>query len=168
MQDYITLKDIIPDGIDTKICSSYCQHHYLLPVGRDLKEIHWHNNNCRKDHLTRMIKWQAPPPKRKDSKPKSGRHMSQQLACMCTSMHCTNSLNGEACFKCSIFCMKPREEGSLSRHIFDESLSCTCDVCKYQYCVLFYRQDSASLAVQVYTTCEERTNLMSQTNLNAF
>ena len=38
-QDSISLKDIAPNVFETKSCSS-CKHHSLIPVGRDLKEIH--------------------------------------------------------------------------------------------------------------------------------
>lgn len=167
IQDSMQLKDISPTGFDTENCAS-CRHHYLLPVGKDLNEIHRHNNNCRKDHLTKMIKWNNLPVKRKGSKPKSGRHLSQQLACLCTKMHCTNSLNGQGCFKCVELCTQARDAGSLSRPLFDDKLRCTCDICRCQCSVLYFRHDAAKLAIQAQTEREERRNSMSQTNLNAF
>ena len=77
------LKELFPASFYTDSCASY-RHHYILPVGKELNEIHRHNKICRKEHWAKMIKWNNLPVKRKGTKPKSGRHITQQLACMCT------------------------------------------------------------------------------------
>ena len=49
IQDSMQLKEISPTGFDTESCAS-CRHYYLLPVGKDLNEIHRHNDNFCKEH----------------------------------------------------------------------------------------------------------------------
>ena len=54
------------------------------------------------------------------------------------------------------------------RHMYDNNLNCTCEVCHCSCAVLYYRSQAKRLTVQVQTHREEVFVIMKQTKLSTF
>ena len=81
---------------------------------------------------------------------------------MCNRLNCTSRLDGVGCLKCMKICKEYCNKKSYARPMFDDDLNYTCDVCECNCTALYYRDQSAKLAIQ---SQEEREDIFLPKNI---
>ena len=100
------------------------------------------------------------------TKPRVGRLISQQLACMCTCIHCMNSIEGTGCFKYELLCKLAQDKGQLHRPYVDDNCNFICPVSICQYSAVYYRQERKCLSEQIQTKLQEKNQQKPQTKID--
>ena len=161
------MADVNHMSFDQSNCPS-CLHIYVLPIGKSLMDKHKHNTAVRKIHTEQMTVWNKHSSSRRVPRPKAGIIYTQELACMCTRMHCLNRIDGAGCFRCKDACSNAIQAGRDDRPFFYTNFECTCIICTCQCSVLFFRHDGKKLAIQARKAREEKYNTSSQTKMDRF
>ena len=161
------MKDLEKRTYDFEACAR-CNHRFLLPVGMHISEILKINEKVRKCQTAEFKKCNGLSSSRRPPRPKPVGHTSQKLACMCSRLNCMSRLDGLGCMKCMRICKEYRDKDSYARPMFDSNLNCTCDVCDCNCTALYYRDQSAKLALQSKAERQEKMTKMKDTKISAF
>jgi len=167
IQDKVDLTDLENTSFDVENCAS-CRHRFLLPVGRDIVEITWYNQQVRSQHTKAMMIWHSASRSRKASKPQAGKSITQQLACMGQKLHCLSNNTGHGCFTCEQACKNAIAAGRNDRPYFDKDFKCACPVCACECSVLYYRHQGKYLATQAQKDRDEALGQKKQPTMDAF
>ena len=82
LQDNVDMSNITDSDLDVDNCA-YCKHRFIIPIGMDINEITKYNCKVQKVHLEKMKTWNSTPSKKKGTKPRAAKTLSQHLACLC-------------------------------------------------------------------------------------
>ena len=167
LQDNVDLSKLDNDSFDTENCV-VCHHKFVMPIGMDINEITQFNTKITKAHSIKMTEWNNTPFRKKGTKPRPGKGVSQHLACMCCKMTCIDNVNGAGCLKCESACRNAIAQGSEARPFFDKNFESTCMVCKCACNVIYFRHEGKKFAKQRQIEIERKNNTLSQPKLNAF
>ena len=122
IQDTIDISTLTNNSFDTNNCASaHGRRRFCLCVGLSSTEIRKNNKDKRDGHREEMTKWHTASVSRRGPKPKMPKMMSQQLACMCTRMHCLNCVDGKGCFVCELACENAKSSGRDDCPYFDKN-----------------------------------------------
>ena len=169
MQDKIDISTLTNNSFDTNNCASaHCCHHFCLCIGLSSTEIRKNNEDKRDGHREEMTKWHTASVSHRGPKPKMPKMMSQQLACMCSRMHCLDRVDGKGCFVCELACKNAKSAGRDDRPYFDKNWNCTCPVCNCNCSVVYFCHNSCDLPKQTQKEVEERMDTKQQTKIDAF
>ena len=115
-----------------------------------------------------MMKWNASLSTRRLGKPRPGKSLSQQLACLCCRMNCLDNIDGSGCFKCEQACKNSKAAGRDDYPYFDNNWNYTYPVCNCNCNVVYHRHGASKLAKQSRIEFEEMLDTKVQTNMDSF